>query len=451
MSYVPYSPVVPRGASTYSFVCLLLRFNSIQSAGLSQLKELGLRSGFFSETATVGTVSKVCCNEVIPPNHLLIEHTVFGFYSLSLEKNERDKWIEAIVQKRDLNRNRSWVKSVTACSVDPSGLRFCPDCVDAEKRELGASMWSVVNQLPFIRHCAVHGTALKAFCKNCKQALDKGNRHRLPEDCCGKCGGLEFDDIEQIGSISYKRVVTLCFEAFTSQPDDYRPKYWIDRTSSVTQFHGSVDSAVASVYKSIWVGWGVAKVSELNHLLNFEFTSDFVGDLLAGSTLNQPLLAQIVVREALERNGTWQLAGSSKNVNQVLQDKCYIGKQDQGKLRAISSKLSEYGVPGWAVAKLTNGSSLSGVAGELNVDARKLRKVIKNAVGAHDLNFLQITTNAKPRKNGSRGMENDEKTSYYKQVVEEMIKAEPKLTRGALKFKKSFCDSLVIQKRPQVA
>lgn len=432
MSYAPYSPVVPRGASAYSFVCLLRRFNSVRSAGRTRLKELGLSSGSFSETATIGTVSKVCCNEVIPSNQLLIEHTVFGFYSLSLEKNERDKWIEAIVQKRDLNRLRAWVKSVTSSAIDSNGLRFCPDCTSAEKREVGVSTWRVINQLPFVRRCAIHGAALKSACANCKQALDKGRAYRLPEDGCKKCGGYEFEDVDQIYAFAYKRVVELCFEAFATQPDDYRPKPWIHRMCGIAQHFGGVDQAATFVKQSVCAGWGISNVNELSDLLEFKFPPRFIEGLVAGNALNQPLLAQMIVHEALERVGFWKLPeGTTHSLNYASADDHRV-KSDRSRFKKMSNQLATHGVPYWAAKRMLNGASLGSLATELGIDRRKLRSIVQLAIEPHELAFFPHQEKKASCSSSTRGMTTEQKAVYYKAVVTKIVQDNPKITRSKL-------------------
>lgn len=432
MSYVPYCPVASRGASTYSFVCLLLRFNSVQSSSRTRLKELGLPLGLFSETATVGAVAKACCNEVIPPNQLLIEHTVFGFYSLSLEKNERDKWIEAIVQKRDLQRLRSWVKSVTSSAIDSNGLRFCPDCSSAEKREVGVSTWSVINQLPFVRRCAIHGAALKSACATCKQALDKGRAYRLPGDGCKRCGGHEFEDVDQIDAFAYKRVVELCFEAFATQPDDYRPKPWIDRMCGIAQHFGGIEQAATFVKQCVCEGWSISNVNELSDLLEFKFPPRFIEDLVAGNSLNQPLLAQLIVHEALERVGLWKLPGvTTHSLNYTSADDHRVNSE-LSRFKKISNQLATHGVPYWATKRMINGTSLGSLATELGIDNRKLRSIVQLAIEPYEISLFAPEYGGASRFSGARGMTTEQKDVYYKAVVTKIVQDNPKITRTEL-------------------
>lgn len=101
---------------------------------------------------------------VIPPGHrftvdqFIDEHTLFPFYApflrpeypSEIRKQMRQSGIEAQARIGRFAEQQRW----------PAHLRFCPHCVEEDRRRFGGCYWHRVHQILGVRVCPIHACYL---------------------------------------------------------------------------------------------------------------------------------------------------------------------------------------------------------------------------------------------------------------------------------------------------
>ncbi len=103
---------------------------------------------------------------VLPPGHkytidrLIDEHTLLPFYS-AFTDCARVEIIRSEMEAEQENRIVSRL-GISACRLrSPAALRYCPECVNADRQTYGETYWHRVHQLSGVDVCADHSVFLK--------------------------------------------------------------------------------------------------------------------------------------------------------------------------------------------------------------------------------------------------------------------------------------------------
>lgn len=102
----------------------------------------------------------------LPPGHLytvdyfIDNHTLFPFYAPFLLR-ERAQLVRDGMRRVGENHVKEEI-GLTASSVpQPLWLRFCPKCVEADRRRFGETYWHRVHQIPGVEVCSQHAVFLE--------------------------------------------------------------------------------------------------------------------------------------------------------------------------------------------------------------------------------------------------------------------------------------------------
>lgn len=102
----------------------------------------------------------------LPPGHLytvdqfIDEHTMFPLYSPFLS-SERASLVREDMRRDGDNRVSARIGLKTSYSAKLSWLRFCPACVEADRKEFGETYWHRIHQVPGVQACPYHAAFLE--------------------------------------------------------------------------------------------------------------------------------------------------------------------------------------------------------------------------------------------------------------------------------------------------
>lgn len=106
----------------------------------------------YTQDAMRMLIRKMSMEEVIE------KHTMFPYYGRFLEKERRNKAFEALVSMRGNYHNLLPIPKRK--DNKPRYLRYCPICVDEDRKNYGCTYWHRVHQMPGICACPKHGGLL---------------------------------------------------------------------------------------------------------------------------------------------------------------------------------------------------------------------------------------------------------------------------------------------------
>lgn len=99
---------------------------------------------------------------------VIINHTLFPYYSRFLGKEKKSNAFEAL---KHMEGDYNNLLSLTPNRKEERFLRYCPLCAIEQRQRYGESYWSRIHQIPDINVCPIHG------CKLRKSSISM-NRHK---------------------------------------------------------------------------------------------------------------------------------------------------------------------------------------------------------------------------------------------------------------------------------
>lgn len=291
---------MPNGALLYSALVHCHR----SSASTSRLKSLGRfygseavsRANWFG--AGSEGVSRDYFAGALSPNDVLARHTLFGFYSLGLSEERANEWSSELI----LGSARGCARFTRTNDIVAvrSGLRWCPICAANEREESGFATWRVVHQLPFVLMCPTHSTPLCVHCLSCRSPLDDTRSFRLPGEACSGCGSREFEPVDFPKVPAYESLIRRSAAAIDLREQTYQPKNWsaiaaefLNRFSSPSAAHNVLQERLCSM-------WEVNAIEQIGVAIGVPLKNTFSRELIQGGLAANPLVAQIILMDAIE-------------------------------------------------------------------------------------------------------------------------------------------------------
>lgn len=117
---------------------------------------------------------------------VLERHTLFGFYSNTLDPAAADAWAGELLRGNSSSFLRYLPLQDGATLVDPT-RRHCTDCVAEDKELHGFAIWRLVHHVPGIRYCWKHKRPLLHRCEACGNPLVHPQSLSLPGQGCEYC------------------------------------------------------------------------------------------------------------------------------------------------------------------------------------------------------------------------------------------------------------------------
>lgn len=111
---------------------------------------------------------------VLPPGHrytvdrLIDDHTPLRFYSPFIESS-RSKIIRREMRGCQENRICSRLGINAGRLASPNALRFCPECVKADRQQYGETYWHRIHQLAGVHVCPNHAVFLVSSLAGCRE------------------------------------------------------------------------------------------------------------------------------------------------------------------------------------------------------------------------------------------------------------------------------------------
>lgn len=294
------APLLPRGSLIYSAAVITKRLGGYKSNLLALERVYGHRREgapiFYGSGANY--IAHNYFADSLTPDQVLRQHTLFGFYALGLSKSVEAKWARELKVGASLHATR--YKKTSVSEMGTGGLKWCPDCARSDHSEVGLSAWRVIHQLPFIQSCPAHGVPLIASCENCNKPLDAGDQFRLPGDSCPACGSEKFTSLPVTANKGHLSLVLKCEEAFLARSDKFRPIAWAARMKKFLDSFESPRTALKQLSSMICAKWEVQSPEEVSAILSFPLGKYYVQSSLAGHATKIPLVAQVIVLDAME-------------------------------------------------------------------------------------------------------------------------------------------------------
>lgn len=422
---VQFAPILPVGALAYTALVLFHRASGNTSKARSRQVLFGDR--FSSRVNWFGIGAEQMSRQFfagqVSARQVLARHTLYGFYSLGLSREMASRWGESLAQGH-AQRPTQYVRNGVGSMVSES-LRWCEDCAAHDQAIHGFSAWRVVHQLPFMRMCPEHGATLYVHCAKCGSALDDGVSLKLPGEPCNHCGSVDFVAETAPSSENYKALMRRCIRAVERQDGIYRPNVWRQVMKTLYARTGSVESAVGFVEAS--VGRLMACPGHESSLQGDVFGpylhSKYVRQVVLGHLTASPLIIQMMVLEALERDclvirqRVVELE-STNSMSRVDAVSLPAGRIDQ-----------EQGMSDRFVAMVTASSSLREIAREFGISTCHARSLVDRYKGlSMDDHVHQKRSYALPLVNGSDA----EKTELCRSWVLSVLQSQPMIGRTEL-------------------
>lgn len=302
---VQFAPILPVGTLAYTALVLFHRASGNTCKARSRQVLFGDR--FSSRVNWFGIGAEQMSRQFfagqVSARQVLARHTLYGFYSLGLSREMAARWGESLAQGR-AQKPTQYVKS-GAGPMASDALRWCGDCAAHDRARHGFTAWRVAHQLPFIRMCPEHGSPLYVHCARCGAALDDGRRLRLPAEPCAHCGSVEFAAEAVPSGENYESLMTRCVAAIERQDETYRPASWMQLMEALYIHAGSVEAAFSLVEAR--VQGLLASSKKERALLTAVFGPyshpRYLRQVVFGHLTDSPLIIQVMVLEALEREG----------------------------------------------------------------------------------------------------------------------------------------------------
>lgn len=92
----------------------------------------------------------------IPYKELLLEHTLFTYYARFLPKEKRDRAFEYAMTNEPLIRQHLPISQ----RKDELYLKYCPKCVEEDRRQYGECYFHIQHLIPTIHVCPIHNCEL---------------------------------------------------------------------------------------------------------------------------------------------------------------------------------------------------------------------------------------------------------------------------------------------------
>jgi hypothetical protein len=248
--------------------------------------------------AGVTTVSKDYFSDSLSPIEVLSRHTMYGFYSLGLSDVRAAEWAAELI--RGSARGVKRFARASGRLATTSGLRWCSACAAGECEQNGFATWQVVHQLPFVHLCPTHFVPLCTNCVRCEQPLDDARAFRLPGEGCLTCGSTEFAETESLNTEVYKKLVRRTATAIELQDATYRPQNWAMLTKRFVSKFGSFTEALCGLTDRLCSMWDVHCLESIIPSQRGTLNAPVLRDVLQGGLTTTPLLAQLIVIEAME-------------------------------------------------------------------------------------------------------------------------------------------------------
>ena len=83
---------------------------------------------------------------------LILDHSLFGYYARFLPKERRTRAYEYAISNEPLLHQYLPIHT----NVENYYLRYCPECVQADREEYRESYFHVQHQLPYVHICSIH-------------------------------------------------------------------------------------------------------------------------------------------------------------------------------------------------------------------------------------------------------------------------------------------------------
>lgn len=423
--HVQFAPILPGGALAYTSLVLFHRASGNMSKARSRQVLFGDRSSSKVNWFGIGAeqMSRQFFAGQVSARQVLARHTLYGFYSLGLSREMASKWGESLAQGH-AQRPTQYVRNGVGSMVSES-LRWCEDCAAHDQAIHGYSAWRVLHQLPFMRICPEHGTALYARCGKCGSALDDGLRMKLPGEPCNHCRSVDFVAETSPPGENYKALMKRCVRAMERQDGVYRPIVWGQLMKTLYARTGSVESAVGFVEASVGRLIACAGHEGLLHddVLGPYMHSKYVRQVVLGQLTASPLIIQMMVLEALERDCL------------VIRQRVVELGSTNSTSRSDAVSLStaridqEQGMSDRFVAMVAASSSFREIAREFGISVRHARSLVHRYKGTSlDDLVQQKRSHALPLFNGS----DTENTASCRSWVLNVLQSQPMISRTEL-------------------
>ena len=161
-------PIIYPNELFYSFLCRTYVRSGVGSS--REFTKLVFHKG--TDLPKTGFINKLNddfkekLNNQVSDMELICGHTVFNFYSRFLSSAEKEKAVKEIV-----NGKNSFNYIHIPASKDEMYLRYCPECVNEDRKKYGEAYFHIEHQLEKVRICVHHkckllNTELVNGCKN---------------------------------------------------------------------------------------------------------------------------------------------------------------------------------------------------------------------------------------------------------------------------------------------
>ena len=118
-------------------------------------------------------VTRLPPNQNLTTDDIIDAHTLLPFYSPFLPK-ERVSLIRNLMKENDASGIHSYAGASTPSVRSPNWFRFCPLCVNYDKKKYGECYWHRLHQIPGVVICPTHAVYLE---DSMVQARNRQNRY----------------------------------------------------------------------------------------------------------------------------------------------------------------------------------------------------------------------------------------------------------------------------------
>lgn len=156
-------PSFPKFASVWSLVQARATLDGRIEAQALQLALYGKR--LFQRPVFGGDLRKLSAAylHLVSPEELLRSHTPFGSFCKLLSAEHEAAALAHVAEAGAFEPRRFFPGEIHG-SLLTATSRWCPQCVDDDRREFGFPFWRVHHHLPGLRHCWTHGNTLVQSC-----------------------------------------------------------------------------------------------------------------------------------------------------------------------------------------------------------------------------------------------------------------------------------------------
>lgn len=191
----------------------------------------------------------------LTPRQLIERHTLFGFYSPTLDPLTAERWAGELI--RGEKTAMSHLPLQEGGKLTDATSKYCPICVGEDIDQHGFGLWRLIHYVPGITHCPKHRIWLLDKCSSCGRAFTTPTSLALPGDRCQFCKARPRRRTTVDPRPGPVELAAHAELLGAGELQALRPDKWAGIVRHYVSDRGGADLAAESVVAELTVSWGL--------------------------------------------------------------------------------------------------------------------------------------------------------------------------------------------------